>query len=427
MLSLKSSMRTTMTSMSCSPASMSMIRSRVRVPQRAGLTTTKNFSLKSRHVSLARASASPVSAEASAPPASATSEEAESKPERRKRMLSGVQPTGDLHLGNYFGAIRNWVTFQENFDAFFCVVDLHAITVQPHDPKLLRDSTLSSAAMYLASGIDPARSNVFVQSHVRAHSELTWLLNCVTPLGWLQRMIQFKEKAVKQGEDVGVGLLDYPVLMAADILLYQADLVPVGEDQRQHLELTRDIAGRVNDKYGGKKWKKRGGRGGRVFRVPEAYIPPAGARVMSMTDGKKKMSKSDPAEGSRINLLDPPDVIANKVKRCKTDAFDGLEYGNDERPEANNLLSIYELATGLERDAVLAEVGSCRWGEFKPRLAEAVVEHLRPIQERYHDVRSDDGELERILARGAEAAAEVANATVDDCRDALGFAPGKRL
>ena len=342
-------------------------------------------------------------------------------------MLSGVQPTGSLHLGNYFGAIRNWVGFQENFDAFFCVVDLHAITVQPHDPKLLRESTLSSAAMYIAAGIDPERANIFVQSHVRAHSELTWLLNCVTPLGWLQKMIQFKEKAIKQGEDVGVGLLDYPVLMAADILLYQADLVPVGEDQRQHLELTRDIAGRVNDKYGGKKWKKRGGRGGRVFRVPEAFIPPAGARVMSLTDGTNKMSKSDPADGSRINLLDTPDEIAKKVKRCKTDAFDGLEFGNPERPESKNLLTIYQLATGMTEEEVLNEVGSLRWGEFKPVLADAVIEHLRPIQERYAEVRGDDAMLEAVLAKGATAAAAVANQTVDDCRDALGFAPGKRL
>lgn len=365
-----------------------------------------------------------VQAATQAPPEGAAKPE---EPERRKRMLSGVQPTGSLHLGNYFGAIRNWVGFQENFDAFFCVVDLHAITVQPHDPKLLRESTLSSAAMYIAAGIDPERANIFVQSHVRAHSELTWLLNCVTPLGWLQKMIQFKEKAIKQGEDVGVGLLDYPVLMAADILLYQADLVPVGEDQRQHLELTRDIAGRVNDKYGGKKWKKRGGRGGRVFRVPEAFIPPAGARVMSLTDGTNKMSKSDPADGSRINLLDTPDEIAKKVKRCKTDAFDGLEFGNPERPESKNLLTIYQLATGMTEEEVLNEVGSLRWGEFKPVLADAVIEHLRPIQERYAEVRGDDAMLEAVLAKGATAAAAVANQTVDDCRDALGFAPGKRL
>ena len=242
---------------------------------------------------------------------------------------------------------------QEEFDAFYCVVDLHAITAGGHDPKELVKSTRSSAAIYLAAGLDPARSNVFVQSHVSAHSELCWLLNCATPIGWLEKMIQFKEKARKAGEDVSVGLLDYPVLMASDILLYNADIVPVGEDQRQHLELTRDIAGRVNNLYGGGKWKKMGPkgsrapsgrfRGGEILRVPDAYIPEAGARVMSLTDGSAKMSKSNPAEGSRINVLDTPDEIAKKIKRCKTDAFEGLEFGNPERPEATNLLTMYRV------------------------------------------------------------------------------------
>ncbi len=200
-------------------------------------------------------------------------------------MLSGVQPTGKLHLGNYMGAIKNWVPMQEDYDTFFCVVDLHAITVQ-HDPKDLRAATRNMAAAYLAAGIDPDRASIFVQSHVAAHAELSWLLECTTPMGWLQRMIQFKEKARKQGEDVRAGLLTYPVLMAADILLYQADLVPVGDDQKQHLELTRDIAERINHLYGGKGWKKRGGRGGRVLKVPEPFIPPAGARVMSLQVGR---------------------------------------------------------------------------------------------------------------------------------------------
>jgi tryptophanyl-tRNA synthetase len=200
-------------------------------------------------------------------------------------VLSGVQPTGKLHLGNYMGAIKNWVPMQEDYDTFFCVVDLHAITVQ-HDPKDLRAATRNMAAAYLAAGIDPDRASIFVQSHVAAHAELSWLLECTTPMGWLQRMIQFKEKARKQGEDVRAGLLTYPVLMAADILLYQADLVPVGDDQKQHLELTRDIAERINHLYGGKGWKKRGGRGGRVLKVPEPFIPPAGARVMSLQVGR---------------------------------------------------------------------------------------------------------------------------------------------
>ena len=344
-------------------------------------------------------------------------------------MLSGVQPTGAIHLGNYLGAIKNWVALQEQYDAFFCSVDLHAITV-PHDPKELYECTAKGCALYIACGIDPKRSTVFVQSHVPAHTELAWLLNCATPIGWLEKMIQYKEKARKQGENVSVGLLDYPVLMAADILAYQTDLVPVGEDQKQHLELTRDIATRVNGLYGGKAWKKRKGhspsgkpRGGRVFKVPEPLIPPAGARIMSLTDGTAKMSKSAPAENSRIGLLDPPDVIASKVKKCKTDPFDGLEYDNPERPEATNLLGIYELVTGKTREEVEAEVADMRWGAFKPLLADAVVAHLEPIQQRYAEVTADPAYLDGILAEGAERANEVAYKTLLDCRDAMGFIP----
>ena len=351
--------------------------------------------------------------------------------ERRKRVLSGVQPTGSIHLGNYFGAIKNWVGMQEDFDAFYCVVDLHAITPGNHDPKALKLSTRSSAAIYLAAGLDPEKSNVFVQSHVKAHSELCWLLNCATPIGWLEKMIQFKEKARKAGEDVSVGLLDYPVLMAADILLYNADVVPVGEDQRQHLELTRDIAGRVNNLYGGNKWKKMGAkgtkapsgrfRGGEILRVPDAYIPEAGARVMSLTDGTAKMSKSNPAEGSRINVLDTPDDIAKKIKRCKTDAFEGLEFDNPERPESTNLLTMYQLCTGMSREETIAECGAMRWGDFKPALTDAVVNHLEPIQSRYFEIMEEPGYLDSVLARGADAANEVAEKTVADVRDAMGF------
>ena len=363
-----------------------------------------------------------------------------SAPEKKRRVLSGVQPTGSIHLGNYFGAIKNWVGMQEEFDAFYCVVDLHAITAGGHDPRELVKSTRSSAAIYLAAGLDPEKSNVFVQSHVAAHSELCWLLNCATPIGWLEKMIQFKEKARKQGEDVSVGLLDYPVLMAADILLYNADVVPVGEDQRQHLELTRDIAARVNNLYGGGKWKKIGKlpgaserapsgrfRGGSVLKVPDAYIPEAGARVMSLTDGAAKMSKSNPAEGSRINVLDTPDEIAKKIKRCKTDAVEGLEFGNPERPESNNLLTIYQLCTGMTKEEVLVEVGGMRWGEFKPALTDAVVAHLEPIQARYREIVDEPGYLDGVLAKGADAANEVAEKTVADVRDAMGFMERVRL
>jgi tryptophanyl-tRNA synthetase len=338
----------------------------------------------------------------------------------RPRVLSGVQPTGALHLGNWLGAIRNWVELQRSHDTFFCVVDLHAITV-PHDPALLAEHTLTTAALYLACGIDPEAATVFVQSHVSAHSELCWLLNCVTPLNWLERMIQFKEKAVKQGDNVSTGLLDYPVLMAADILLYDADLVPVGEDQKQHLELARDIAQqRVNARFGRDDGS---GEPAAVLKVPEPLILKEGARVMSLTDGRSKMSKSDPNEASRITLLDPPELIQKKIKRAKTDPVMGLEFGNPERPEADNLLGLYALTSGRGREAAARECAAMGWGAFKPLLAESVVEALRPIQERYADWRRDDQALRAVLGRGRERAASVAEATVERVRDVMGFLP----
>lgn len=341
--------------------------------------------------------------------------------DRQKRVLSGVQPTGSLHLGNYLGAIRNWVDLQDIYDTYFMVVDLHAITM-PHEPKDLLQSTRSSAALYIASGVDPSRAKVFVQSHVSAHAELAWLLSCITPIGWLRKMIQFKEKSKKAGsEEVGTGLLTYPVLMAADILLYQSDLVPVGDDQRQHLELSRDLAERANYLFGGKKAKKMGCRHTRLFKVPEAFIPPAGARVMSLQDGTAKMSKSAESDLSRINLLDPPDVIANKIKRARTDAYDGLEWNNPERPEARNLMTIYQCVTGLSREAVETDIGNLRWGDFKPRLADAVVAHLEPIQKKYGEVMADTAMLDAVLAEGATAAAKEADATLENVRQAMGF------
>jgi tryptophanyl-tRNA synthetase len=334
------------------------------------------------------------------------------KPARRKRILSGVQPTGSLHLGNYLGAIRQWVANQDDYDNYFCVVDLHAITA-PHVPKELTLSTYRTAAIYLAAGIDPARSHIFVQSHVREHSELAWMLNCATPMGWLERMIQFKEKAAKGGSDTAsVGLFDYPVLMAADILLYQADLVPVGEDQRQHLELTRDIARRFNDQYG----KKR-----RVFREPNAMITKSNARVMSLQDGTSKMSKSDPNDLSRINLLDSEAEIRRKIKKCKTDSVKGVGYDPD-RPEANNLLGIYEAMTGKTKEEVAAEAATwVGWGTFKPLLADAIVAHLEPIQARYNEIVKDPELLQKVLADGAEAATVEADRTCVGAKRAMGF------
>ncbi len=332
----------------------------------------------------------------------------------KQRVLSGVQPTGNLHLGNYLGAIRNWVETQSNYDNFFCVVDLHAITV-PHTPETLAQDTYTIAALYLACGIDLNHSTIFIQSHVPAHSELAWLLNCITPLNWLERMIQFKEKAVKQGENVSAGLLDYPVLMAADILLYDADQVPVGEDQKQHLELTRNIAVRVNDQFGTEDEP--------VLKLPTPLIREEGARVMSLLDGRKKMSKSDPSEMSRINLLDPPDVIQKKLKRCKTDPIKGLTFDDPERPECDNLLTLYLLLSGKSKEAVAAECQEMGWGQFKPLLTETTIEALRPIQEKYQELMTEKGYLDAILKEGQEKASAIAQETLDRVKTALGYLP----
>jgi tryptophanyl-tRNA synthetase len=329
-----------------------------------------------------------------------------------QRVLSGIQPTGNLHLGNYLGAIRNWVEIQDRYDNFFCVVDLHAITV-PHNPKTLADDTYAIAALYLACGIDLQHSTIFVQSHVSAHSELTWLLNCVTPLNWLERMIQFKEKALKQGENVSVGLLDYPVLMAADILLYDADRVPVGEDQKQHIELTRDIAARVNDKFGDKKTS--------VLKIPEPLIRQEGARVMSLTDGTRKMSKSDESEMSRINLLDSPAEIQKKIKRCKTDPIKGLVFDDPERPECNNLLTLYTLLSGKTKAEVALECQDMGWGQFKPLLTETAISALQPIQDKYKEIVTEKGYLDSVLREGAHKAKFVADRTLARVKNALGY------
>ncbi|MEB3827601.1 tryptophan--tRNA ligase [Phormidium sp. CCY1219] len=330
----------------------------------------------------------------------------------KQRILSGVQPTGNLHLGNYLGAIRNWVEAQSQYENFFCVVDLHAITV-PHNPATLAQDTYTIAALYLACGIDLQHATIFVQSHISAHSELTWLLNCITPLNWLEDMIQFKEKAVRQGENVNVGLLDYPVLMAADILLYDADKVPVGEDQKQHLELTRDIAVRINHQFGKEE--------NPVLKLPEPMIRKEGARVMSLSDGTKKMSKSDPSELSRINLLDPPDTIAKKIKRSKTDPIRGLTFDDPERPECHNLLTLYMLLSGKTKQEVANECENMGWGQFKPLLTETTIEALKPIQEKYKSVMEDRAYLESVLRSGREKAEEIANQTLHRVKTALGY------
>ena len=331
----------------------------------------------------------------------------------QKRVLSGVQPTGDIHIGNWLGAIRNWVELQESYETFVCVVDLHAITT-PHDPKSLFENSLSTAALYIACGMNPEKCSIFIQSQITAHSELCWILNCLTPLNWMERMIQFKEKSIKQGDNVSIGLLDYPVLMAADILLYDADLVPVGEDQKQHLELARDIASqRVNSKFGKKN--------NPILKVPKPLILSNCSKIMSLTDGTKKMSKSDPNENSRITLLDSPDLITKKIKRAKTDSNMGLEFGNPLRPEAENLLSIYSITSGLGREKAQEICKEMSWGKFKPEFTESIIQVLKPIQEKYKELINDKGELNRILIRGKTSAEEVSQLTLNRVKKALGF------
>jgi len=330
----------------------------------------------------------------------------------RKRVLSGVQPSGNLTIGNYIGALRQWAREQHNFESFFCVVDLHAITV-PYDPAELRAKTREVAALYLACGIDPDISTIFVQSHVPAHSELTWLLNCITPHGWLNRMTQFKDKAAKQQADsVGTGLLDYPVLMAADILLYHADAVPVGDDQRQHLELTRDIAQRFNHLFG------------ETFTIPEAMIPLSGGRVMGLDDPTNKMSKSETSsEYHAVYLLDPLDRARKKIMRAVTDSGRDISFNDDpQRAGVNNLLEIYEALTGKTRSEIEAHFATARgYGDLKKEVADVVIAALEPIQQRYREITGEQGYVDSLLAQGAERAAEIARSTLDTVRDRMGF------
>tara|TARA_B100000945_G_scaffold274467_1_gene237885 strand:- start:514 stop:1518 length:1005 start_codon:yes stop_codon:yes gene_type:complete len=330
----------------------------------------------------------------------------------KKRILSGVQPTGDLHLGNWLGAIKNWVNLQDNHETFLCVVDLHAITTK-HDPRKLSLNTLSTAALYLACGIKPEKSVIFVQSQIAAHSELCWILNCLTPMNWMERMIQFKEKSIQQGHNVSIGLFNYPILMASDILLYDADLVPVGEDQKQHLELARNIAQqRVNAEFG---------NGKNILKVPQALIMKNGSKIMSLNDGLKKMSKSDPNDGSRINILDSPDTIQKKIKRCKSDSHIGLEFNNDKRPESRNLLMIYSMISGKDTKELEEDFSETGWGTFKQLITEKLIESLQPIQDRYKILIDDPHELNKILIKGKAKAEAVANETLQRVKTNLGF------
>jgi tryptophanyl-tRNA synthetase len=327
------------------------------------------------------------------------------------RVLSGIQPTGDVHLGNSIGAIRHWAAELDEYDSFICIVDLHAITVSIPDREVLRRKTMELAAILIAAGIDPERATLFVQSHVPEHTQLQWVLNCFATFGELRRMTQFKDKAARSKEaSVSVGLFDYPVLQAADILIYQADRVPVGEDQRQHLELTRDIAGRFNSRYGD------------TFVLPQAAIPKVGARIMDLQNPAAKMSKSIDSPQGTVLVLDSPEAIAKKVKVAVTDSGRDIAAAED-KPAITNLLTIYAVATGRTLSEAEASFAGKGYADLKKELTEALVEYLRPVRERTAELLADPGEISRQLATGAKKAQAVAAETVATVYERVGFLP----
>lgn len=325
----------------------------------------------------------------------------------KKRVFSGIQPTGNIHIGNYLGAIKYWVAMQDDYDNIFCIVDLHAITV-PQDPKELKAKTREVTGLLLAAGIDPERSIVFVQSHVSAHSEMAWLLNCFIPMGWMQRMTQYKEKSARQREQVSVGLFDYPALMAADILLYDTDVVPVGEDQKQHVELARDAAQRFNSLFG------------ETFVVPRPLIADTGARIMGLDDPTKKMSKSEAASGHAINLLDTPDMIRSKIMKATTDSLREIRF-DEGRPGIFNLLTIYQTFTGEDSAEIENRFEGKGYGDFKKALAGVVVDGLDPLQKRYRELTADPTHIDSILLAGAAKARPLAEKTLTKVSQKIGL------
>lgn len=327
-----------------------------------------------------------------------------------KRIFSGAQPTGNVHLGNYLGALKNWVALQHEYESFFCIVNLHAITMG-HDPKQLAESTRNLTKIYLAVGIDPQVSTVFIQSDVPEHAELTWVLNCVVRVGELERMTQYKDKAKRQGENVSAGLLDYPVLMAADILLYHTDLVPVGHDQKQHLELTRDLAIRFNRDFG------------ETFRIPDGYIPKLGAKIMSLQNPLKKMSKSDDDANGCIMMMDDADTVLRKFKRAVTDSGTEIRF-DASRPAINNLLEIYHLITGKSQTEIEEHFSGKGYAQLKGDLAEATIEFLKPFQQRVREI--TDEQLDEILAQGREKASRIAGATLREVYERTGLTGAPR-
>ncbi|CAM3773636.1 tryptophan--tRNA ligase [Marinicrinis lubricantis] len=323
-----------------------------------------------------------------------------------KKVLSGIQPSGNLTLGNYIGALKNFVTMQHEYECYFMVVDLHAITV-PQEPAALKEQIESLASLYVAAGIDPNKASVFLQSHVPAHAELGWLMTTLSYMGELERMTQFKDKSAGK-ESIPTGLFVYPTLMAADILLYDADYVPVGDDQKQHLELTRDLSERFNHRFGD------------TLKVPEPYIPEVGARIMALDDASKKMSKSSPNPSSYIALLDEPDVIRKKIKRATTDSDMSVRFDKEKKPEVTNLISIYAQCSGLSVQQIEEKYEGKGYGDFKKDLAEQVVGTLEPIQQRYKEIRSS-GEIYDILKKGAEKANATASKKIKEVKEKMGF------
>lgn len=331
------------------------------------------------------------------------------------RVLSGIQPTADsYHLGNYLGALKQWIDLQDGYDAFYFIPDLHAITVE-QNPEELRNRTIAGAAQLIALGIDPEKSTLFVQSHVPAHAELTWVLQCLTGFGEASRMTQFKDKSAKQGSDrTSVGLFTYPILMAADILLYSPDYVPVGEDQRQHLELTRNLAERFNNKYG------------ETFKVPEPFIPEGAAKIYDLQEPTSKMSKSGANPKGLVNLLDAPKTSAKRIKSAVTDDLGSVAFDRDNQPGVSNLLVIQSALTGESIDSLVEKYAGQGYGHLKVDTAEALQEFTTPLKARYDELMADRGELERILAQGAETAQEIAQPLVDAVYEKVGFLPRLR-
>ena len=331
------------------------------------------------------------------------------------RVLSGIQPTADsYHLGNYLGALKQWIDLQESYEAFYFIPDLHAITVE-QNPEELRHRTIAGAAQLIALGIDPAQSTLFVQSHVPAHAELTWVLQCMTGFGEASRMTQFKDKSSKQGQDrTTVGLFTYPMLMAADILLYSPHYVPVGEDQRQHLELTRNLAERFNNKYG------------EVFRIPEPFIPEGSAKIYDLQEPTSKMSKSGANPKGIVNLLDAPKTSAKRIKSAVTDDLGVVAFDREKQPGVSNLLAIQSALTGESIDALVEKYAGQGYGHLKVDTAEALEAFTTPLKARYDELMEDRGELERILAEGAARATEIAAPLVDKVYEAVGFLPARR-